>query len=286
MDNKKAELVLKKVGNLPSLPSLVNKIIEVTNNETSSVLDIANAVATDQSFSAKILRLANSAYFGYSGEISTLSQAILILGTESIKNIAFGISVFSSIEDLTDPFKDNLVKVWKFSAKTAVLSREFAKFLRYPYREEVFVAGLLHDIGRVIILKYLNGHDLEQLVKDDEDFRSIYNDHYSLEATHSELGAYLADLWNLPDKLTAVIRYHHNPYNMPVDVTGNQEKVQMLKIVSFAQYVCNMSCLDTEEGFIFTKLQKDLNIPPETIEDIIASHYGEYDLLAKNLDLH
>jgi len=286
MDNKKVELVLKKVGNLPSIPSLVNKIIDVTSSDRSSILDIANAVATDQSFAAKILRLANSAYFGYSGEISTLSQAIVILGTESIKNIAFGISVFSSVESLNDRFRKIITKVWKFSAKVAITSRELAKILRYPYREEAFVSGLLHDIGRVIIIKYLNGRDIQNIVECDDEFRSILDKQYSFEITHSELGAYLADFWNMPDKQVSVMKYHHNPFGMPSDIAVNPEISKIIKIVSIAQFACDWNNLSEEDINIFSRLKKELNISEELIFNIISSHTGEYELLDRNLDLH
>ena len=133
---------------LPTLPVILQQVMTEINNTQSSIKDIASIVERDQSMSAKILKLVNSAFYGFPKRIGTISHAVSILGFETVKSLVLGVAIL-------DAFKIqefNMFSFWEHSIKTASLSAYFAKKMSYPSPDEAFVVGLIHDIGKLIFM--------------------------------------------------------------------------------------------------------------------------------------
>ena len=205
MDEKQIELkkIIMDTKTLPTLPGVINKLTSLSENDKSSVQEMAKIVSSDQVLSARILRLANSPSYGFY-RVSTISNAMILLGVNVVKSLAISSSIFEVMEK-------NSVGLWEHSLGTGVVSNLIARKLGLPECEEISTAGLLHDIGKVIIS--LKCSEAEQAV------RRIINEKQSymweaeqevIGTDHAEVGGWLAKSWFLPEKLIEPIVCHHN----------------------------------------------------------------------------
>ncbi|MGD0584519.1 MAG: HDOD domain-containing protein [Oryzomonas sp.] len=205
MDEKQTELkkIIMDTKTLPTLPGVINKLNSLSDNDKSSVQEMARIVSSDQVLSARILRLANSPSYGFY-RVSTISNAMILLGVNVVKSLAISSSIFEVMEK-------NSVGLWEHSLGTGVASNLIAKKLGLPECEEIATAGLLHDIGKIIIS--LKCSEAECEVRRIIDEKQIYIREAEQEiigTDHAEVGAWLAKSWFLPDKLTEPINCHHN----------------------------------------------------------------------------
>lgn len=204
MDERRSELkkIIMDTKTLPTLPGVINKLNSLSNDDKSSVQEMARIVSADQVLSARILRLANSPSYGFY-RVSTISNAMILLGVNVVKSLALSSSIFEIMEK-------NSVGLWEHSLGTATAAGIIARKLALPEVEEITTAGLLHDIGKVIIgLKCSEQMaEIRRRIKLDEVYireaeRAI------LDTDHAEVGAWLSKSWFLPDKLSEPIAFHH-----------------------------------------------------------------------------
>lgn len=205
MDNKRNELkkIIMDTKTLPTLPSVINKLNSLSDNDKASIQEMAKIVSSDQVLSARILRLANSPSYGFY-RVSTISNAMILLGVNVVKSLALSSSIFEIMEK-------NSVGLWEHSLGVGVASNLLARKLGLPECEEIATAGLLHDIGKVIIsLKCSEAEqDILEIVKE----RQVYiaeAEQEVIDTDHAEVGGWLAKSWFLPDKLSEPIAYHHD----------------------------------------------------------------------------
>lgn len=188
---------------LPTLPNVIQKLNTLSDNDKSSVQEMARIVSSDQVLSARILRLANSPSYGFY-RVSTISNAMILLGVNVVKSLALSSSIFAIMEK-------ERIGLWEHSLGVGVAANLIARKLKLPECEEIATAGLLHDIGKVIIgLKCQEAErDILELVRE----RNIYAMDAELEilnTDHAEIGAWLSRSWFLPDKLSEPIAFHHD----------------------------------------------------------------------------
>jgi len=188
---------------LPTLPGVIQKLNTLSDNEKSSVQEMSRIVSSDQVLSARILRLANSPSYGFY-RVSTISNAMILLGVNVVKSLALSSSIFAIME------KES-VDLWEHSLGVGVASNLIARKLKLPECEEIATAGLLHDIGKVIIsLKCSEAEkDIHKLVRE----RNIYAleaEQEVINTDHTEVGEWLSKSWFLPDKLSEPIACHHD----------------------------------------------------------------------------
>ena len=223
---------LKKIIDLPTLPVVANNIILITQNPKSSALEVGRAISQDQALVSRILRIANSTFYGFPRKITTITHAIVILGFANIRNLV----VTSSILDILpskrrDGYFDR-EGFWKHSLACGVTSKLIANRLGIKNVEEVFIWGLLHDFGKLVLDTYFN-EDFAQvfrLVKEKEILIREAEEEL-LGFDHAMVGGRVADKWNLPPALIKVIRFHHNPPQA-------NESMRMVAIVHLADVLC------------------------------------------------
>ncbi len=203
--SKEIQKKIRRIRGLPTLPPVVQKISEMVKSEKASAEKIGKTIGQDYALTAKVLRLVNSAFYGLGGRVSSITNAVVLLGF----NVVRGVVVSASVFELMDR---GFVGLWEHSLGTAIASGVIAKALYVPEPEEVSVAGLLHDIGKVVVP-----------VKMPEIYKKIREiiEHTSLSIgeaerqvlafDHSRIGMWLADEWNFPPNLTEPIVYHHTP---------------------------------------------------------------------------
>jgi putative nucleotidyltransferase with HDIG domain len=205
VDEKRNELkkIIMDTKTLPTLPGVVNKLNSLSDNDKSSVQEMARIVSSDQVLSARILRLANSPSYGFY-RVSTISNAMILLGVNVVKSLALSSSIFEIMER-------NSVGLWEHSLGVGVASNLIATRLGLPECEEIATAGLLHDIGKVIIsIKCSEAEEEVRRVIDEKRMYMREAEQEVIDTDHAEVGGWLAKSWFLPDKLSEPITCHHD----------------------------------------------------------------------------
>lgn len=200
---------------LPSMPIILSRIIEITHNPDMSAQDLANAVMTDQSLTSRMLRLANSAYFHRMQKVETVTDAILTLGFGYVRNLAASASLLEAMFPRRVFPGFDWQAMWLHSVTCAIASEEiFSHVAGFDRRkdETVFIAGLLHDIGKLALactlpLRFMAV--VEGCRKRKEDMLIVETDF--LSTNHAEVGQYVTEQWGFPEKLVQAIACHHTP---------------------------------------------------------------------------
>ena len=207
------KIVLEVIQDIPTLPNVVYHLTRLMENPATSALQVSEVISRDQALTAKVLKLVNSAYYGFPRKINTVSQAVVILGYNNIRNLVFTTSVFDVVvkPNGSEPLF-NKVKFWEHSLGCAASAKIITKKMGFKKTEETFIAGLLHDLGKIVLYHFLEGESAEVLmVAAERDLLLIEAEQEVLGINHTYAGKLLADKWNLPRDITAAISFHHNP---------------------------------------------------------------------------
>jgi len=197
--------------NLPSLPAIYVQIYEVTQNPTSSANDIAHAISKDTSLSASLLRLVNSTFFGFPSKIDTLSRAVTILGTKQLSTLALGITILKVFKNIPPEFVD-MRSFWEHSMACGIGARILASYKNIQNTERLFVAGLLHDIGRLLLYCSIPLHARNTLLRAKSTQSLLYlSEDAVMGFDHTEIGRLLLKEWKLPLSLENMVKHHHAP---------------------------------------------------------------------------
>jgi putative nucleotidyltransferase with HDIG domain len=210
---KKIKQTIENISNLPSHPIVIERITKLLANPRTSAEEIGKVLTTDQALASKALKLVNSAFYGFPGRISTISHAIVILGFSTIKNIVLTASIFDSFRGKGKSNEYfNLEKLWYHSIACGAACQALAKTVGTADREESFIAGLIHDIGKIILCHYLP-EDFESVIINTRNYNVLFyeSEKKLFDTSHDEIGGYLARCWNLPKNLENAVRYHHQP---------------------------------------------------------------------------
>ncbi|MCE5271635.1 HDOD domain-containing protein [bacterium] len=214
VDRERLKRITQTIINLPTLPTIVAKMLEIIDDPRSSARSLTRLINTDQVLTARILKLANSSFYGFPNPISTINLAVVVLGFETIKNLGLSVSVISRFARArTDGELLDYSRFWEHCVGVGVASRMLARMhgLR-AIESEAFVAGLIHDIGKVILSQYQTDRYSESLqIAREEQMLIARAEERVFEANHTEVGSWLARRWNLPETLVEAIRLHHVP---------------------------------------------------------------------------
>lgn len=206
-----AELV-RGVGSLVTLPDVFIRINRLVEDPNSAMADIARVVGQDPSFTVRLLRVANSSFYGFSSTVDTVQKAVSIIGTSQIRNLALATSVASAFEGLPNTLV-SMENFWRHSLYCALVARILAKQVRGCDPDALFTAALLHDIGELVIFNRLPQQAKEALllVLDSADELPIYQaERQVMGFDHAQVGGELARQWKLPKILEECIEYHHD----------------------------------------------------------------------------
>lgn len=210
-----AELVQGEVR-LASLPAIFFEISEALNDPRSSASYMADIISKDVAVSARLLRMVNTPFYGFPGRIDSLTRAVTIVGAEQLVGLAQGISVITAFEGIPEDIL-NLQGFWLHSIMCGTIARLLASHHGIANDERFFVAGLLHDIGRLVVLRNLPERALEPLQACRVKPQSVSQAEMTLwGTTHAEIGAELLRAWKLPRFLEHLLRHHHGPSASPV----------------------------------------------------------------------
>jgi HD-like signal output (HDOD) protein len=207
--------VIAKVRTLPPMPVVSRKLIAAMQQESCSTAEISKILSSDQALASQVLKLVNSSFYGLSGKVSTISHAVVILGFSAVRSLAIGLGVANGIQAVA---KDHdQVAFWKHSVAAAAAARVLAEESGQPDAEEAFVAGLLHDLGALLMELVIEPGRYRQVMKDATDVIAAEDAAFGIN--HAKAGQILLRHWRLPEPLCHCIRFHHHPEAYRSDAT-------------------------------------------------------------------
>lgn len=230
LNSEQVKNLIAKIDDLPTLPNVITKIMEILENPKSTARDIDNVIKTDQTLTAKTLKIVNSAYYGFPRRITTVTDAVVILGFNTVKSLALSATVCKMFLGGNKDFDREAL--WEHSIAVAFASRIIAKRVKFADEESAFVAGLLHDIAKIVEDQYFHEEFMNAVRKSRENEISLLDaERDEVGMDHTLIGRRIADKWNLPLNITKVIGYHHQP-----EFAGAEEQ-EITSIVHVADIV-------------------------------------------------
>jgi putative nucleotidyltransferase with HDIG domain len=234
--NDSLKTYVQKIDKLPTLPVIAQEILSLVGNNLISVGKIEKVVENDPAISAKILSVANSAFFSLKVRTKTLDSAIMRIGFDNVKNIALGISLMTVLQDGERGNVFDYKRVYNHSVTVGFLCRLLARNLKLDFADEVMMIGMLHDIGYLVLNKYFP-----------KPYGKVYEAFHGglplLEAEkdvlgfdHTDIGTWLAVQWNLPGPVVDSIQFHHAP-------SAAKKNLKRIAVAHLADFLTTKSML-------------------------------------------
>ncbi|WP_235914586.1 HDOD domain-containing protein [Rugamonas rivuli] len=219
------------IARLPAMPQILIKLIEHLQADDAGMPELAALIAKDAAMTSKILTVANSSAYHRNARVVGLEQSLVSLGTDMIKTLVISESVFQTFNSFPHSSSTDLRGFWKGSLTTAVIARDIAKKMEYPHVEEAYLAGLLHNVGRLALLATApKEYAFNFMARDDEDLCAV--EQRTLQITHSEAGAWLIERWHLDSFLADSVLYHHEP------ISRVESAHPLIRVVRLAHLLC------------------------------------------------
>ncbi len=218
-----------------TLPPVAAKILKLLEDDNIDIRDLSKIIEADAPLTLKLLRVANSPLYATRTEINSIQQAIITLGLNRLTNIVLGVSIFSRfLLSSQKQAADLMEKFWWHSSCTGIVAKSLAGKIKKFFKEVEFIGGLLHDIGKLVMLQYDSAKYFQvveliekERISDEEAEMKIFG------VTHLEVGQRISELWKLPDDLNTIISYHHSP--------AKQKKDRgLVSVVRFADLLCEI----------------------------------------------
>lgn len=229
------DTIMAQVGGLQPLPGTVLKLVTVVNDPASTVNDIVEIIKYDQAITGEILRICNSAYFGLSRQIRSLNEAIRYLGMIKVLQLVMAVHTNALLSKRQAGYELAPGALWRHSVAVAMAASAFAERLAIEkHASTAFTAGLLHDVGKVVLSEHVAA-EFNQIVTlvSNESISFIEAEQTVLGITHCEVGAKVAQIWQLPDTIRRSIEHHHFP-------NQGEQQDPVLDAVYLANCVCLM----------------------------------------------
>ena len=203
--------ILEKIKELPTLPTVFSRLSDAMSNPRITNDEIAEIISSDQAAALKVLKVVNSAFYGFSGRIDTISRAILYLGLNEVRNLVFALSVINLFKKKKALMNFRPAEFWSHSIGVGIVTRIIGSTIQIPNLENFFLAGILHDIGKLILFEHAPD-DYEKVLEKVEEKRCLIMEAEKevLGFDHAKIGELLAAKWNLPPTIKNAIRYHHS----------------------------------------------------------------------------
>lgn len=233
---KIADIVRNKRTQIPTLPVVVQNVLNIANDEKTSAKDLADFISKDQAISNKVLRLANSAYYGSVREVASIQRAITVIGFNEVISLAIGMGVLSSFSKINTHGIFSMHDLWLHSIGCAIAAKEITKRLGSPSPDQAFLNGLLHDMGKIIFAVYFP-EEYGRTIKSSNDHQSLLfrEETVTFGLDHAALSGLLMERWHFPKEILIPAGFHHR------SLTCSSEYRQNAAIVQVADALCHRS---------------------------------------------
>lgn len=260
------------------MPEVAMRVAEIAGDPNSSAEDMGRAVSQDPALTAKILKIANSPFYSVSSTVETVSRAITVLGEQQVRDLTIGVSANKELDQL----ENDLVPMdvfWAHSIYCGVIAQLLAKDSTVPRTESMFIAGLLHDIGQLVMFNKLPDQSREALelsmdgpdnLAMDEVERGVFG------FDHAMVGAELARSWQLPEMLGLCMEYHHRPEEAP----SHQAEVALIHIANSIAVLAELNSTDIiDMPPIHPSAWETTGLSDDIIPDTVAQALEEYGVV-------
>jgi putative nucleotidyltransferase with HDIG domain len=225
--------IVEKVDQLPEMPQVALRVSRLMEDPDTNAQHLAEIIRLDPNLTGQVLRICNSAAYGFSRKIGTVREAIAILGFNTLKSMVYTIISHGALNRPIRGYALEKGALWHNALTCAVYAKHLAEQYRYVDPELAFTGALLRDIGKIVIGEFVgaNYNEIEELAyREKIDF--VEAEERVLGLSHTDVGMKVAEKWNLPDKLVKVIQHHHRPSLMPED--SNLSDVNLTTVIHLA----------------------------------------------------
>ena len=279
MKQDRISKVINEVQKLPTLPAVANKVTKLLKDPTCTAIRVSEVIDKDPSLTIRVLRLVNSAFYSMRSEITNVRHAVALLGFKTISQMVITISVF-------DVFKGGYgrefdrVGFWKHSIGCAVISQKIAQLTNYAGVDDCFTAGLLHDIGKVVVDQYLH-EEMERVIQLTQEREISFADAEKeiMGVNHADIGGQVMENWRIPTPIVVAVKYHHHI----LEEGENRENAHdpIVDIVRLSDIICKREKIgytgDSIMPEISEGLHSRLNTNQEAIDQLIESSRDEIE---------
>lgn len=277
-------VIVNSIRELPTLPDAVARLSKMVRDSRSTASDFEKVIRPDPALTANLLKLANSAFFGFTRKIESVRQAVSLMGVKRVYELAAGGAFSGMIPDPLPGYQMKASDFWRHCIAVAILSEKLAQKLKIKAPDMTFTAGLLHDIGKLVIGKYVAEHENEILskMKENSHLNFVAAEQNVIGSDHTDIGQILAEKWNLPSSVCQSIRWHHTPNECPEGVDQN-----LVDLVHTANNLAHILGFGADVGGLRRRVDEEvvkrLKITPEIIDTISALCIGEIEEMAKSM---
>lgn len=275
---RRAQMVLANIENLPSLPAVVTEILALANNPDSCASDFEGCVRKDQALTAKVLKLVNSSFFGLNSKVNTISRSVVVLGYKTLKSVVLAASTSKLLDRNISVYKYDKGGLWMQALSAAAAARYLGgKVFKMSVddAEELFVAGLLHNIGKIVIAPVLSAHEEEVGGRPDADAPEPVDDmeRRVVGIDHTEAGSKMLSKWNLSKRLVHSLQYKWNDIALP------PEDRQFNNVAHLALQLCLSKRIGITDDYAWPTevdpgLIAALDMDPETVPEQLEKLNG------------
>ena len=276
MINKELETMIMSASDLPTIPVVASKVMQLIEDENVSAEELAKVVASDPAVAARVLKISNSSFYGCQRQIQTLSHAIVVLGFGTLKSLV----VAASVKQVYQPYGLTEKMLWEHSFGAGLAARMIAKEIRRVSSEEAFLGGLFHDIGK-IILNTMDSKRFQGVMQRCYNFGVSFEEaeRQAYPYTHSEVGGLVIKKWNFPDLLMKAVLQHHT---FVFDADEELYQKNLTCVVGLANLFCHkigigMRVPDDELELAQTVPAQKLALNEEQLADLLERFSAAYD---------
>ena len=261
------------IDKMPSLPTTVTRVMEICDDPATSPADLNRVVGLDPVLMGKVMQLINSAYYGRPNKITSLVRAIILLGLNTVKNLALSTAVLGNLSSAQANDILNMDGFWEHSLCTGVISKKIASAAGIDSKkhEEFFIAGLLHDIGKIPCVNCMPQEYLAVISRSDREKKSlnlVESDVFGFD--HQQAGALVADHWKIEGAIKDAIEHHHAPQEY------DGENLALVSAVAIADYMS----LYLERGFAGNRYPVE---PPETVYLLLGINFDQLEAMSDDI---
>ena len=259
--------ILQKVSAFPNMPKAGMKLRALLSEENVSIDEIEKILRQDPGLAANVLRLANSAFFGVPAKVTSLKQAIVLLGVKRFSKIAVAACMNKTMDAAVNGYRLSPGELWLHSIAVSTTAEALAKNRELDETKDFFTPALLHDLGKLVLGKFVKAEQAKISSLVDNGVPVVYAEKEILKTDHAEIGALILNKWSFPDDLIKAVRWHHNP-------EGMDHSNLHADVVYLANLLCH-SNRDSESD------DNPFNMPDSSVLDRLQIESEQYKVFAE-----